>query len=225
MPPCGGAAAAPHAVSGGGEARGSRGGGRRGRRARGGGGWGGGGRGGVHPAFGLVVHPLLHEALEGGEVAVHRRIAKSLLRLRAQPSALSASQEPGWGPRLGQGWGWSRGSGHLALRLAHPRQRYTLKRMSEVKDQLNLIHEIFHLLVHGGPADLPRRVVLRPRALELDVELRRVRLVVAKTGGLDILPRALPLDEQNRVLSRVPCSFFPRQTDPPPSPREALCQR
>ena len=38
-PSCGGAAAAPHAVSGGGEARGSRGGGRRGRRARGAEGW------------------------------------------------------------------------------------------------------------------------------------------------------------------------------------------
>ena len=100
VPFCGGAAAAPHAVSGGGEARGSRGGGRRGRRARGGGGWGGGGRGGAHVVFGLEVHPRLHEALEGGEVAVHRRIEKSLLlRLRAQPSALSASQERGCGPR------------------------------------------------------------------------------------------------------------------------------
>ena len=65
---------------------------------------GAGGRGGAHgAACGLEVHPLLHEALEGGEVAHHRRVAKSLLRLRAQPSALSASQEPGWGPRLGVG--------------------------------------------------------------------------------------------------------------------------
>ena len=43
----------------------------------------------------LKVHPLLHEAGEGGEVALERRIDKSLLRLRAQPSALSASQELG----------------------------------------------------------------------------------------------------------------------------------
>ena len=103
MPSCGGAAAAPHAVSGGGEGRGNRGSGRGGRRARGAGGWGGGWRGGAHVAVcGLEVHPLLHEALEGGEVALLRRIAKSrLLRLRAQPSALSASHD-----RAGsQGWG------------------------------------------------------------------------------------------------------------------------
>ena len=56
----------------------------------------------AHPVFGLEVHPVLHEALEGGEVALLRRIAKSrLLRLRAQPSALSASHD-----RAGsQGWG------------------------------------------------------------------------------------------------------------------------
>ena len=115
-PSCGGAAAAAHAVSGG-EARGSRGGGRRVRRARGAGGWGGaGGRGGAHPAFGLEVHPLLHEALEGGEVAPLRRLAKSLLRLRAQPSALSASQVPGWGPRLGAGTKvWGQGQAEVAV--------------------------------------------------------------------------------------------------------------
>ena len=89
---------------------------------------GGGGRGGAHiAAFGIHVHPLLHEALEGGEVALLRRIEKSLLlRLRAQPSALSASQEPGWGPRLGAGakvgargrrrWRWR--SMHTAAVLA-----------------------------------------------------------------------------------------------------------
>ena len=65
----------------------------------------GGGRGGAHLVCGIHVHPLLHEALEGGEVALLRRIAKSLLRLRAQPSALSASQEPGWV----QGWGLGSG--------------------------------------------------------------------------------------------------------------------
>ena len=64
---------------------------------------GAGWRGGAHPVCGLEVHPLLHEALEGGEVAARRRIEKRLLRLRAQPSALSASQEPGWGPGLGAG--------------------------------------------------------------------------------------------------------------------------
>ena len=42
---------------------------------------GGGWRGGAHLAFGLEVHPLLHEALEGGEVAIPRRSEKSLLRL------------------------------------------------------------------------------------------------------------------------------------------------
>ena len=62
---------------------------------------GGGGRGGAHVVYGIHVHPLLHEALEAGEVALLRRLVKSLLRLRAQPSALSASQEPGWR----QGWG------------------------------------------------------------------------------------------------------------------------
>ena len=76
----------------------------------------GGWRGGAHPAaFGLKVHPLLHEALEGGEVALLRRIEKSrLLRLRAQPSALSASQEPGWG----QGWGWGQGRGQGQAEVA-----------------------------------------------------------------------------------------------------------
>ena len=55
---------------------------------------GGGWRGGAHLVHGIHVHPLLHEALEGGEVALRRRLAKILL-LRAQPSALSASQEQG----------------------------------------------------------------------------------------------------------------------------------
>ena len=68
-------------------------------------GLGGGWRSSAHVASGLELHPLLHEALEGGEVALTRRIAKSLLRLRAQPSALSASQEPGWV----QGWGLGSG--------------------------------------------------------------------------------------------------------------------
>ena len=59
--------------------------------------WGAGGgwRSGAHMVCVLKVHPLLHEAGEGGEVALERRIDKSLLRLRAQPSALSASQELG----------------------------------------------------------------------------------------------------------------------------------
>ena len=91
---CGGAAAAPHAVSGGGEggaagAAGGEGGGRGAEGAEGG--W----RGGAHLVCGLKVHPLRHEALDGGEVALHRRAEKSLLRLRAQPSALNASQEQG----------------------------------------------------------------------------------------------------------------------------------
>ena len=77
LPSCGGVAAVPHAVSGGGE------------RAAG---WL---RGGAHIVCGIHIHPLLHEAGEGGEVALLRRIKKSLLRLRAQPSALSASQEQG----------------------------------------------------------------------------------------------------------------------------------
>ena len=94
-PSCGGAAAAPHAVSGGGEGGAAGGGGRRGRRARGGGGLGAGWRVGAHVVCGIHVHPLRHEAGEGGEVALLRRLEKSLLRLRAQPSALSASQEPG----------------------------------------------------------------------------------------------------------------------------------
>ena len=81
-------------VSGGGEggAAGAAGGEGGGRGAEGA---GGGSRGVAHAVCGLKVHPLLHEALEGGEVAIPRRLAKSLLRLRAQPSALSASQEQG----------------------------------------------------------------------------------------------------------------------------------
>ena len=58
---------------------------------------------------GLKVHPLLLEAGEGGEVALLCRLDKSLLRLRAQPSALSASQEPGSEARAGGGA--SRGAG------------------------------------------------------------------------------------------------------------------
>ena len=93
--------AAPHAVSGGregvaeqGRRAASEGGGRGTKRA--GGGW----RGGAHPASCLNVHPLLHEAFKGGEVAILRCLVKLPLRLRAQPSALSASQEQG-GERLG----------------------------------------------------------------------------------------------------------------------------
>ena len=56
---------------------------------------GGGLRGGAHGASGLKVNPLLHEALDGGEVALPHRLVKSLLRLWARPSALSASQEQG----------------------------------------------------------------------------------------------------------------------------------
>ena len=95
LPSCGGAAAAPHAVSGGGEggaagAAGGEGGGRGAEGARGG--W----RGGAYLLVcGIHVHPLLHEAGEGGEVALLRRLVKSLLRLRAQPPALSAPQELG----------------------------------------------------------------------------------------------------------------------------------
>ena len=65
---------------------------------------GGGWRGSAHAICGIHVHPrshealeggeLRHEALEGGEVALLRRLDKSQLRLRAQPSALSASREP-----------------------------------------------------------------------------------------------------------------------------------
>ena len=84
LPSCRGAAAAPHVVSGGGEggaagAAGGEGGG------RGLGGW----RGGAHAVCGLMrpqgpaPHPPLHEALEGGEVAIHHRPAKSLLHLWA----------------------------------------------------------------------------------------------------------------------------------------------
>ena len=51
--------------------------------------------GGAHLVGGIHVHPLLHEAGEGGEVALLRRLKKILLRLRAQSSALSASQEQG----------------------------------------------------------------------------------------------------------------------------------
>ena len=99
MPFCAGAAAAPHAVSGGGEGGAAGGGGRRGAEGAGGG-W----RGSAHAICGIHIHPLRHEALEGGElrhealeggeVALLRRLDKSQLRLRAQPSALSASREP-----------------------------------------------------------------------------------------------------------------------------------
>ena len=94
LPYYGGAAAAPHAVSGGGEggAAGATGGKGGGRGAEGA---GGGSRGGAHHVFGINVPPLLREAGEGGEDALIRRLDKSLLRLRAQPSALSASQELG----------------------------------------------------------------------------------------------------------------------------------
>ena len=99
LPYCGGAAAAPHAVSGGGEggAAGAAGGEGGGRGAEGaGGGW----RGGAH-LFGLKVHPLRHEAREGGEVALPCRLDKILLRLRAQPSALSAvAGSKGWARRV-----------------------------------------------------------------------------------------------------------------------------
>ena len=105
VPPCcGGAAAAPHAVSGDGEggaagAAGGEGGGRGGGEL---GGWGADAwRGGAHLVFGLKVHPLRHEAREGGEVAIPRRLDKSRLRLRAQPSTLSAvAGSKGWARRV-----------------------------------------------------------------------------------------------------------------------------
>ena len=90
-----GAAAAPHAVSGGGEGGAAGAGGRREGGKRG---YAGGGErlaGGAHIVCSLKVHPLLHEASEGGEVALLRRLKKILLRLRAQSSALSVSQEQG----------------------------------------------------------------------------------------------------------------------------------
>ena len=90
MPSYGGAEAAPQAVSGGGEggAAGAADGEGGGRGAEGvGGGW----RGGAHLECCIRVHPLLHEAGEGGEVALARRIEKILLRLRAQAPTLSAS--------------------------------------------------------------------------------------------------------------------------------------
>ena len=95
MPYCGGAAAAPHAVSGGGEGGAAQGAASGEGGGRGAEGAGGGSRGVAHAVCGLKVHPLLHEALEGGEVALLRCLEKSLLRLRAQPSALSASQDQG----------------------------------------------------------------------------------------------------------------------------------
>ena len=48
-----------------------------------GGGCGSGWRGGAHPFCGFEVHPLLHKAGEGGKLTLPRRVAKSLLRLRA----------------------------------------------------------------------------------------------------------------------------------------------
>jgi hypothetical protein len=61
----------------------------------------GGSRGGAHLICGLEVHPLRHEALEGGEVALPCRLDKILLRLRAQPSALSAvAGSKGWARRV-----------------------------------------------------------------------------------------------------------------------------
>ena len=62
-------------------------------------GGGRGGRGGAHVGGGLKVHPLRHEALEGGEVALLRRLGKSRSRLRAQPFALST---------VAGGKGWAR---------------------------------------------------------------------------------------------------------------------
>ena len=87
MPSYGGAAVTPNAVSGGGE------GGQQAARTVGEGrkGVGGGWRGGAHLECCIHVHPLLHEAGEGGEVALTRRIEKILLRLRAQAPTLSAS--------------------------------------------------------------------------------------------------------------------------------------
>ena len=91
MPSYGGAAgAAPYAVSGGGEggAAGATGGKDGGRGAEGvGSGW----QGGAHLERCIHVHPLLHEAGKGGEVALARRIEKILLRLRTQPPTVSAS--------------------------------------------------------------------------------------------------------------------------------------
>ena len=80
QPFCGSAAAAPHAVSDGGEggAAGAAGGEGGGRVQGAGGGW----RGGAHLVCGIHVHPLLYEAGEGFEVltcATRRRVAKSLL--------------------------------------------------------------------------------------------------------------------------------------------------
>ena len=102
MPSCGGAAAAPHAVSGGGEggAAGVAGGEGGGRGAEGaGGGW----RGGAHRGCGVHVNPLLHEAGESGEVALPRRLDKRHFRLRAQRPGLSASEEQGGeGVRVGR---------------------------------------------------------------------------------------------------------------------------
>jgi hypothetical protein len=108
----GGAAAAPHAGREGGAAGAAAGeGGGRGRRVRAegaGGGW----RVGAHLVCfvcfvcGPKVDPLLHEAGEGGEVALYRCGEKVLRRLWAQSSALSASQE--------QGAGCVRVSGRLA---------------------------------------------------------------------------------------------------------------
>ena len=87
MPSYGGAVVTPNAVSGGGEG-GATGGKDGGRGAEGvGSGW----QGGAHLECCIHVHPLLHEAGEGGEVALTRRIEKILLRLRAQPPTLSAS--------------------------------------------------------------------------------------------------------------------------------------
>eukprot|EP00964_Phaeocystis_antarctica_P072064 scaffold44033_cov50-Phaeocystis_antarctica.AAC.1 len=87
MPSYGGAVVTPNAVSGGGEG-GATGGKDGGRGAEGvGSGW----QGGAHLECCIHVHPLLHEAGEGGEVALARRIEKVLLRLRAQPPAVSAS--------------------------------------------------------------------------------------------------------------------------------------
>ena len=50
-----------------------------------GGGLGAGGGAAAHPVSGLHVHPLVHEAGEGGEVALGRRVAKIRLRLPAPP--------------------------------------------------------------------------------------------------------------------------------------------
>ena len=107
LPVCGGAAAAPHMVSGGGVggaagAVGGEGGGR-GARLRGAEGAGGGWRGGAHRGCGVHVNPLLHEAGESGEVALPRRLDKRHFRLRAQRPGLSASEEQGGeGVRVGR---------------------------------------------------------------------------------------------------------------------------